>query len=223
MFKDRRDAGRQLGRRLGGYATLRPVVVALPRGGAIVAAEIADRLGAPLDIVVVRKIGLPWQPELAIGALAEGDVCVLNDALIDEAGVSGDELAPVIGRERVELERRVRAYRGERPPLRLDGRVVILVDDGLATGYTARAAIEAIRRRGARRVIVAVPVAPADIVATLGRVVDEVVVLQTPPWLLSIGEHYEDFTQTSDDEVMACLRRTATPVPRGAAEVPSPA
>lgn len=223
MFKDRRDAGRQLGRRLAGYATLRPVVVALPRGGAVVAAEIADRLGAPLDIIVVRKVGLPWQPELAIGALAEGDVCVLNDALIDEAGVRGDELAAEIGRERLELERRVRAYRGERPPLRLDGRVVILVDDGLATGYTARAAIEEIRRRGASRVIVAVPVAPRESVETLGRVADAFVVLETPPWFLSIGEHYEDFTQTSDDEVMACLRRTATPVTTRVAEVPRPA
>ncbi len=211
MFKDRRDAGRQLGRRLSVYATLRPVVVALPRGGVPVAAEIADRLDAPLDVIVVRKIGLPWQPELAIGAIAEGNVCVVNDALIEETGVSGDELEAAIARERVELERRVRAYRGERSPLRLDGRVVILVDDGLATGYTARAAIAQIRRRGAGRVVLAVPVAPEDIVATMGRVADEFVVLQTPPWFFSIGEHYEDFRQTSDDEVVACLQRPANP------------
>jgi putative phosphoribosyl transferase len=211
VFKDRRDAGRQLGRRLSVYATLRPVVVALPRGGVPVAAEIADRLDAPLDVIVVRKIGLPWQPELAIGAIAEGNVCVVNDALIEETGVSGDELEAAIARERVELERRVRAYRGERSPLRLDGRVVILVDDGLATGYTARAAIAQIRRRGAGRVVLAVPVAPEDIVATMGRVADEFVVLQTPPWFFSIGEHYEDFRQTSDDEVVACLQRPANP------------
>jgi putative phosphoribosyl transferase len=211
VFKDRRDAGRQLGRRLSVYATLRPVVVALPRGGVPVAAEIADRLDAPLDVIVVRKIGLPWQPELAIGAIAEGNVCVVNDALLEETGVSGDELEAAIARERVELERRVRAYRGERSPLRLDGRVVILVDDGLATGYTARAAIAQIRRRGAGRVVLAVPVAPEDIVATMDRVADEFVVLQTPPWFFSIGEHYEDFRQTSDDEVVACLQRPANP------------
>ena len=220
MFKDRCDAGRQLGLRLSVFATVRPVVVALPRGGVPVAADIAGRLGAPLDVIVVRKIGLPWQPELAIGAVAEGNVCVVNDALIEEAGVSGDELVAVIGRERVELERRVRTYRGERSPLRLDGRVVILVDDGLATGYTARAAIELIRRRGASRVVLAVPVAPEDIVATMGRVADEVVVLQTPTWFSSIGEHYEDFRQTSDDEVMVCLQRAATPVIDQAAQVP---
>lgn len=194
-----------MGRRLSAYATLRPVVVALPRGGVPVAAEIADRLGAPLDVIVVRKIGLPWQPELAIGAVAEGNVCVVNDALIEEEGVSGDELEAAIARERVELQRRVRAYRGERSPLRLDGRVVILVDDGLATGYTARAAIEQIKRRGASRVVLAVPVAPDDIVARMGRVADELVVLQTPTWFLSIVEQYEDFRQITDDEVVACL------------------
>jgi putative phosphoribosyl transferase len=221
MFKDRRDAGRQLGRRLSVYATLRPVVLALPRGGVPVAAEIADRLGAPLDVIVVRKIGLPWQPELAIGALAEGNVCVVNDALIEEAAVSGDQLEVAIARERVELERRMRAYRGERSPVRVDGRVVILVDDGLATGYTARAAIEQIRRRGASRVVLAVPVAPEDSVAAMGRVADEFVALQTPTWFFSIGEHYEDFGQTSDDEVVACLQRAANRAAGEVAQVPS--
>ena len=220
MFKDRRDAGRQLGRRLSAYAARRPVVVALPRGGVPVAAEIADHLGAPLDVIVVRKIGLPWQPELAIGAVAEGNVCLLNDALIAETGVSRDELEGAIARERVELDRRVRAYRGERSPIPLAGRVVVLVDDGLATGYTARAAIEQIRRRGASRVVLAVPVAPEDSVATMGRVADEFVALQTPTWFLSIGEHYEDFRQTSDDEVVACLQRATKPAIGQVAEVP---
>jgi putative phosphoribosyl transferase len=209
VFKDRRDAGRQLGRWLSAYAALEPVVVALPRGGVPVAAEIADALGAPLDVIVARKIGLPWQPELALGAVAEGNICVVNEALIEEAGVSRDELATVIGRERVELERRVRAYRGERSPARLDGRLVILVDDGLATGYTARVAIDLIRRRGASRVVLAVPVAPRDSVATMSGLADEFVVLQTPTRFFSIGEHYEDFRPTSDEEVVACLRRLA--------------
>jgi predicted phosphoribosyltransferase len=221
VFKDRCDAGLQLARRLSAYATLRPVVVALPRGGVPVAAEIADCLDAPLDVIVVRKIGLPWQQELAIGAVAEGNVCVMNDALIEEAGVSEDALEAAIARERVELERRVRAYRGERSPLRLEDRVVILVDDGLATGYTARAAIAVIRRRGASRVVLAVPVAPADCVATTGRVADEFVVLQTPTWFLSIGEHYEDFRQTSDDEVVALLQRAAKRATGRGAEVPA--
>ena len=207
MFKDRRDAGRQLGRQLTAFAALHPVIVALPRGGVPVAAEIADCLRAPLDVIVVRKIGLPWQPELAIGAVAEGDICIVNDALIEETGVTEGELVAAIGRERVELERRVRAYRGERPPLRVDGRLVILVDDGLATGYTARAAIVQMRRRGASRIVLAVPVAPEDSVATMGHVADEVVALQAPSWFFSIGEHYEDFGQTSDDEVVACLQR----------------
>jgi len=212
MFKDRHDAGRQLGRRLSPYADLRPVVLALPRGGVPVAAEIADCLGAPLDVIVVRKIGLPWQPELAIGAIAEGDVCLLNDALIAETGLRREELEPAVARERAELDRRVRAYRGERLPTPVDGRVVILVDDGLATGYTARAAIELIRRRGASRVVLAVPVAPEDNVETMRGVADEVVVLETPRWFLSIGEHYVDFTQTSDDEVEALLERSSTRV-----------
>jgi putative phosphoribosyl transferase len=220
MFRDRRDAGRQLGRRLSMYAGLRPIVVALPRGGVPVAAEIADHLGAPLDVIVVRKIGLPWQPELAIGAVAEGNICIVNHALVDEAGVGGDELEAAIARERVGLERRVQAYRGERSPLRLAGRVVILVDDGLATGYTAHAAIEAVRRRGASRVILAVPVAPEDSVATMGRLADEFVALETHTRFFSIGEHYEDFRQTSDDEVEALLQRAASRVVTRAPEVP---
>ena len=209
MFKDRRDAGRQLAGRLTRYAALQPVVVGLPRGGVPVAAEVAERLGAALDIIVVRKIGCPWQPELGIGAIAEGGVRVLNDNLIKEVGMRPEDVDAVIDRERAELARRVRRYRGEGAAVPVDGRVVILVDDGLATGYTARVAIEAIRRRGARRVILAVPVAPEDIVAAMHGVADEVVVVDTPPWILSIGEFYEDFAQTSDEGVVSLLERAA--------------
>jgi putative phosphoribosyl transferase len=208
VFKDRRDAGRQLGRKLAAYAGLRPVVVALPRGGVQVAAEVADYLDAPLEVIVVRKLGLPWQPELAVGAISEGDICLLDDALIAEVGLRTDELEGVIARERVELARRVRAYRGERVPIPLEGRVVVLVDDGLATGSTARAAIELIRRKGASRVVLAIPVAPVDTVAMMRGVTDEVVALETPTWFFSIGDHYEDFRQTSDDEVVALLERS---------------
>lgn len=209
MFKDRLDAGRQLARLLAPYAALEPVIVGLPRGGVPVAAEVADRLGVPLDVIVVRKIGCPWQPELGIGAIAEGGVRVLNDALVGEVGIEPIELEKATAREVEELERRVRRYKGERSSVAVDGRVAILVDDGLATGYTARAAIEAIRRRGARRVILAVPVAPEDSVAAMRGVADEVVVVDTPTWILSIGEFYEDFAQTSDEVVVSLLERAA--------------
>ena len=210
MFKDRLDAGRQLASRLGRYTALEPVVVGLPRGGLPVAAEVADRLGAPLDIIVVRKIGLPWQPELGIGAVAEGGIRVLNDVLVEEVGIEPIELEAATARQRVELARRVHRYRGERSAVPVDGRVVIVVDDGLATGYTARAAIEAIRRGGARRVILAVPVAPEDSVAAMRGVADEVVVVDTPPRFFAIGDFYEDFAQTSDEEVVSLLERAAT-------------
>jgi putative phosphoribosyl transferase len=209
MFKDRSDAGRQLASRLARYTALEPVVVGLPRGGLPVAAEVADRLGAPLDIIVVRKIGLPWQPELGIGAVAEGGIRVLNDVLVEEVGIEPIELEAATARERVELARRVHRYRGERSAVPVDGRVVIVVDDGLATGYTARAAIEAIRRGGARRVILAVPVAPEDSVAAMRGVADEVMVVDTPPRFFAIGDFYEDFAQTSDEEVVSLLERAA--------------
>jgi putative phosphoribosyl transferase len=209
MFKDRLDAGRQLASRLARYTALEPVVVGLPRGGLPVAAEVADRLGAPLDIIVVRKIGLSWQPELGIGAVAEGGIRVLNDVLVEEVGIEPIELEAATARERVELARRVHRYRGERSAVPVDGRVVIVVDDGLATGYTARAAIEAIRRGGARRVILAIPVAPEDSVAAMRGVADEVMVVDTPPRFFAIGDFYEDFAQTSDEEVVSLLERAA--------------
>ena len=209
MFKDRLDAGRQLASRLARYTALEPVVVGLPRGGLPVAAEVADRLGAPLDIIVVRKIGLPRQPELGIGAVAEGGIRVLNDVLVEEVGIEPIELEAATARERVELARRVHRYRGERSAVPVDGRVVIVIDDGLATGYTARAAIEAIRQGGARRVILAVPVAPEDSVAAMRGVADEVVVVDTPPRFFAIGDFYEDFAQTSDEEVVSLLERAA--------------
>jgi predicted phosphoribosyltransferase len=209
MFHDRRDAGRQLAVELNRYAVRHPVVVGLPRGGVVVAAEIADGLHAPLDVAVVRKLGLPWHAELAFGAIAEGDVCLLDVALIEEAGIGRDEIDAVIARERAELERRIRRYRGDRRPVSVDRQTVILVDDGLATGWTARAAVEHLRRRGAGRVVVAVPVAPNRSAATVDRIGDELVALERPAWFQSIGEHYEDFSQTSDEEVVALLEGAA--------------
>ena len=214
MFQDRRAAGRQLAQRLasmlepgrtGRAPEQRPVVLGLARGGLPVAAEIADALGAPLDVLIARKLGVPWQPELGMGAIAEGGGQVLNEQLIREAGVSATEIDAVVRREQLELERRVNRYRRGRPPLCLAGREVIIVDDGLATGYTAWAAIHAARERGATRVVLAVPVAPADTVDVLSRVADAIVVVDQPATFMAIGAFYRDFSQTDDDEVLAIL------------------
>lgn len=217
MFRDRTDAGRKLAELLLPYAAQRPVVIGLARGGVPVAAEVARRLHAQLDTLVVRKIGVPWQPELGVGAIAEGGVTVTNAPLVESLGLSDRDLVAVIGAERLELERRLRRYRGDREPADVAGRLVILVDDGLATGYTARAAIEALRRREARRVVLAVPVAPPDSIRELAGVADEVLAVESPEWFAAIGEAYDDFGQTSDAEVAAILEdartRTAATAP----------
>jgi len=215
MFADRQDAGRRLAERLGPYAgseagsSQGPVVVGLPRGGVVVAAAVADQLGAPLDIVVVRKLGCPWQPELGIGAIAEGDIRVLNRDLVRELGLSAGEVDAVTARERVELERRVATYRQGRPRESVRGRLVFVIDDGLATGYTARAAIASLRAEGARRVILAVPVAPDSSAAELRSVADDVVVAEPAKHLLAVGAFYGDFRQTSDAEVVELLEAAA--------------
>lgn len=205
MFSDRRDAGRQLADRLADYATLDPVVVGMARGGVPVAAVVADRLAGSFDVIVVRKIGVPWQPELGVGAIAEGGVVVVNDGLVAELGLGRKDLAAVIGRERRVLHDRVRRYRAGRPPVPVAGRLTILVDDGLATGFTARAAIEALRRRGAGKLVLAVPVAPPTTVDALRLVADEVIAVETPSWFFAIGDYYEDFSETSDDEIASLL------------------
>lgn len=211
MFRDRHDAGRRLAELVARElmanppSTAPPVVLGLARGGMPVAAQVSARLGAPLDVLVARKLGTPWQPELGMGAIAEGGGRVLNAALIRELGIDEADLAEVTARETAELERRVRRYRGDRPPLEVRGRTVILVDDGLATGYTARAAIDALRRRGAARVILAVPVAPPESVAELRSVADEVLAVEQPAAFGAIGVFYDDFSQTSDEEVLALL------------------
>jgi putative phosphoribosyl transferase len=211
VFDDRRDAGRRLADRLAGSGLSRPVILGLPRGGVVVAAEVAARLSAPLDIVVVRKIGSPWQPELGIGAIAEGDLRVMNDPLADDLGLSPDAVEAVVERERVELARRVAQYRRGDSPLRLEGRTAVVVDDGLATGFTALAAIEAARARGAERVVLAAPVAPVESVLELQSSADEVVVLSSPVAFFAIGQFYRDFGQTTDEEVIRLLDAARPP------------
>ncbi len=213
-FRDRHEAGRLLGERLAPLRDERPVVLALPRGGVPVAAEVAAALGAPLDVIVVRKLGLPFQPELGFGAIGEGDIRLIDSDLIRRAGLSEGEVAEVEARERVELSRRVRRYRGDRPPIPIAGRTVVIVDDGLATGATARAAVRVARAQGARRIVLAVPVAPPETVGQLQDEADQVVSLILPSHFVAVGLWYDDFGQTSDEEVAGLLHHgTGTDAP----------
>jgi putative phosphoribosyl transferase len=206
-FMDRVDAGRLLGSRLIHLRGQDVVVVGLPRGGVPVAAEVAVALDAPLDVIVVRKLGVPFQPELGMGAIGEGGIRVLNSEVLRLAGVSSKELSVVEERERAELERRARLYRGDLPAIPLTGRTVVVVDDGLATGSTATAACQVCRARGAGRVVLAVPVAPQDWTVRLAGAADELICVQTPEPFFAIGQFYVDFSQTTDDEVARCLER----------------
>jgi putative phosphoribosyl transferase len=206
LFNDRRDAGRQLARALAHHSGVPGLLVlGLPRGGVPVAAEVARALGGELDVLVVRKLGLPWQPELAMGALASGGAQVLNREVIELAGVGEAEFQRVLERERAELARRERLFRGERAPLAVAGRSVIVIDDGVATGATLRAGLAALRALGPARLIAAVPVAPPDALASLAREADEVVCLASPDDFMAVGAAYRDFEQTSDAEVRALL------------------
>jgi putative phosphoribosyl transferase len=209
-FRNRAEAGRLLADRLGGYAGRDDVIVlALPRGGVPVGYELACRLDAPLDVFLVRKLGVPGREELAMGAIASGGTRVLNDTLMSELGVTDEQVARAAVVEGRELERREQLYRGGLPALELRGRTVILVDDGLATGATMRAAALAVRARAPTRLVVAVPVAAEPTCDELGAEVDEVVCAQTPEPFLSVGSWYQDFSQTTDDEVRELLARAA--------------
>jgi predicted phosphoribosyltransferase len=206
-FSDRVDAGQELARRLASYAGRSDVVVlALPRGGVPVGARVADALGAPLDVFLVRKLGTPGHRELAMGAIASGGVRVVNDDVVRSLGISSDAIDRVAAEEAVELQRRESAYRDGRPPLDLEGRVVILVDDGLATGSTMRAAVEAVRQRTPARVIVAVPVGARETCRDLQAIADEVICARMPEPFSAVGQWYLDFDQTSDEEVRELLR-----------------
>ncbi|MFO0969437.1 MAG: phosphoribosyltransferase [Gemmataceae bacterium] len=210
LFRDRVHAGRELARRLARYAGRDDaIVLALPRGGVPVGFEIAKALRAPLDVFVVRKLGLPDQPELAIGAIASGGVRVVNEDVTRPLGVGPEVLDEVAALEQVVLERRERSFRGDRPAPFVRGRIVILVDDGLATGSTMKAAVQALRMQEPGRIVVAVPVGAAETCAELRHRADEVVCLETPEPFLAVGSWYDDFRQTADEEVQRLLEQAA--------------
>ena len=200
------DAGRELARHLDDHAGRDDVIVlGLPRGGVPVASEVARALRLPLDVFLVRKLGVPGHDELAMGAIASGGVRVVNRDVVEAAGISSEQLDRAVERESLELERRAGAYRGERPPPVVAGKTVILVDDGLATGSTMRAAVEALKQQGAGRIVVAVPVAARQTCEELARHVDEIVCARTPEPFYAVGLWYDDFSQTGDDEVRKLL------------------
>ena len=211
MYTNRQEAGRRLAGQLAPTAGEDVVVLGLPRGGVPVAFEVAAVLGAPLDVIVVRKLGVPFQPELAMGAIGEDGVRVDNPEVIDLAGISEAQVAEVERRERAELERRAGRFRRARVRLDLTGRTALIVDDGIATGSTARAACRVARAHGADRVVLAAPVGPPDVDQRFAGEVDEVVVTETPDWFHAVGQAYVDFAPTSDDEVVDLLARAADP------------
>ncbi len=229
-FRDRYDAGRQLGFHIEQLRAEHPIVLGLPRGGVPVAFEVAVALGAPLDVIVVRKLGVPFQPELGMGAIGEGGIRVLNERIMRAAAVTDSELAVVEAREKAEVVRRARRFRGDLPMISLAGRTVVIVDDGLATGGTARAAIQVARAHGAKRVVLAVPVAPPEAVHDLATEADAVIAMLQPRAFSGVGQFYTDFTQTNDDEVVALLAtaRAATlaaaddPLVDGEVVIPAP-
>lgn len=208
---DRRTAGERLAERLQQYQDQDPVILALPRGGVPVAFEIATRLGAPLDLLIVRKVGAPGNPEYGLGAVVEGGTRFLDEPRVRAAGYTIRELSPTIAREVAEVERRAREYRANRPPVEVRDRTVILVDDGVATGGTVLAALQALRARSPRRIVVALGVAPSDTVESLRSEVDDLVVLLVPPTFFAVGEWYHQFLQVSDEEVRRFLERSRAP------------
>jgi putative phosphoribosyl transferase len=207
MFADRKTAGRQLSQRLQYLRHEEPVVLALPRGGVPVGFEIAEGLDAPLDIVLVRKIGVPWQPELALGAVVDGadPQIVINDSLAAELAIDESYIKSETARQLEEIERRRKLYLGDRPPVPLAGRTVIVVDDGIATGSTVRTALRAIRNAGAGKIVLAVPVAPRDALDELRGEVDEIICLSTPSPFIAVGAHYAEFAQLADADVILLL------------------
>jgi predicted phosphoribosyltransferase len=208
-FKDRSDAGRKLAAALAGYKDQQPVILALPRGGVPVAAEVSAALKAPLDLVLVRKLGVPFQPELAMGAVVDGGapMIVRNEDVIRLAGIDDSDFKSVCDSELAEIERRRQSYLGDRERVDVSGRTVIVIDDGVATGATTRAALRATRMRNPKRLVLAVPVAPTESLAAMREEADEVVCLEDHEFFGAIGFYYRDFRQVSDEEVIEMLGR----------------
>lgn len=208
-FRNRSDAGRRLAKALSSYKDRHAVVLALPRGGVPVAAEVAATLDAPLDLILVRKIGVPTQPELAMGAVVDGlaPIIVRNEDVIRLSGTTAREFDEACEEERAEIERRRKLYIGERPRAQIAGQVAIVVDDGIATGATTKAALQAVRKQKPKELVLAVPVAPRETIEELRQEVDALICLETPDPFVAIGCFYRDFGQVSDEEVVAILRR----------------
>lgn len=208
-FKDRREAGKLLAEELLEYKESEDVVVlGLPRGGVPVAYEVAKELGVPMDVFVVRKLGVPNQPELAMGAIASGGVKIMNDSVVKGTGISDEQIEEVIEDEREKLQKREKAYRGTRPEVQLEDKTILLIDDGLATGASMRAAVTALREHQPRNIVVAVPTAPADTCQSFKSEVDKVICLKTPTPFWGVGGSYQDFSQTTNEEVRDLLERS---------------
>ncbi len=208
MFKDRREAGQQLAQELTQYKNQEDLVVlGLPRGGVPVAYEVAEALNCPLDVFIVRKLGVPGQPELAMGAIASGDVQVLNENVVNRAGVSEQQIKKIAQKVKEELEKREEAYRGARPDINLKDKIVLLIDDGLATGASMRAAVSALKEHEPQKIVVAVPTAPKDTCGEFESMVDEVICLRNPSPFWGVGGSYQNFSQTSNEEVRELLNQ----------------
>lgn len=207
MFKDRTEAGKILAEALSEYKDKNTIVLAIPRGGVVVAYEVAKALNAPLDLIIPRKIGAPSQPELAIGAVTEDGTTILNQDIIQYLRVPDDYIKTEVKRQIEEIKRRIQRYLGDKPRLSIEGKVVILIDDGVATGATTRAAIASIRKRKPALIVLAIPVGPPDTVKELREDADKVICLTTPKPFFAIGQFYENFEQTSDEEVIQILNK----------------
>ena len=210
IFKDRVDAGKILAEKLSKYAAEKPLVLGLPRGGVPVAFEVAKALKAPLDVYIVRKLGVPGHEELAMGAIATGDVRVLNESVIGPLQISKEAIETETKKEKEELKRRERVYRSGRAPLNVANRTVLLIDDGIATGSTIKAAIAALKKQKAAKIIVGVPVAPSSTIEELKKEVDDVVCVSTPDFFIAISVWYDEFPQTTDEQVRELLEKAET-------------
>lgn len=208
LFKDRRQAGEMLADKLSHYRNRHPLILAVPRGGVIVAEPLWNRVGGELDLIITRKIGAPYQPELAIGAVTGDGFYMLNDQLVSRLNVEDKYIKKAVDKELAEIKRRLEDYRGNRPLPDIDGRLVILTDDGVATGYTLLAALRSLQEKSPSKLVLAVPVGPPDTFSILEREVDELVNIEAPVNFAAVGQFYREFSQVSDNEVKAVLRKT---------------